>query len=116
STHGGQRVLADAMRTTFDVKDWQLSPAVVNHLAKQCRVEATDTGRQVAEYLDRIRIAEQLLAPCVSFFGYLLSSDGQRLADGAASVRKQWGSGLRSVDPKALEAIEPELIDASGER
>jgi len=116
STHGGQRVLADAMRTTFDVKDWQLSPAVVNHLAKQCRVEATDTGRQVAEYLDRIRIAEQLLAPCVSFFGYLLSSDGQRLDDVAASVRKQWGSGLRSVDPKALEAIEPELIDASGER
>jgi hypothetical protein len=115
STHGGQRVLAKAMKTTFDVKDWQLSPIMVNHLAKQCRAEATDIGRQVAEYLDRVRIAEQLFAPCVSFFGYLLSSDNQRLDDVAVSVRKQWGSGLRSVDMKALEAIEPELIDASGE-
>jgi hypothetical protein len=116
STQGGQRLLADAMKTTFDMKDWRLSPAAVNRLAKQCRTEASDTGRQVAEYLERIRVAEQLLAPCVSLFAYFLSSDNQRLDDVAVSIRKQWGTGLRSVDQKALEAIEPELIDASGER
>lgn len=116
STLGGQRILADAMASTFDVKEWQLSPQVVNQLAKLCRAEASDRGRQVAEYLDRIRIAEQLLAPCVSFFAFLLASDNQRLDDVASSVRKQWGSGLRSVALKALEALEPELIDASGER
>jgi len=116
STQGGQRLLAEAMKTTFDVKDWQLSPAVVKHLAKQCRAEAGDTGRKVAEYLDHIRIAEQLLAPCVSLFAYSLSSDNQRLDDVAVTIRKEWGPELRSVDPKALEAIEPELIDASGER
>lgn len=116
STQGGQRLLADAMKTTFDMKDWQLSPVAVSHLAKHCRATAGDTGRQVAEYLERIRVAEQLLAPCVSLFAYFLSSDNQRLDDVALSIRKQWGPGLRSVDQKALKAIEPELIDASGER
>lgn len=116
STQGGQRLLADAMKTTFDMQDWQLSPAAINHLAKQCRAKAGDTGRQVAEYLERIRVAEQLLAPCVSLFAYFLRSDNQRLDDVALSIRKQWGPGLRSVDQKALEAIESELIDASGER
>ena len=116
STQGGQRFLAQAMRTTFDVNDWRLSSAVVNHLAKQGRTDASDIGRQVAVYLDRIRITEQLLAPCVSLFGYLLSSGNQRLEDVAISVRKQWGPGVRSVDPKGLEAIEQELTDVSGER
>ncbi|WP_141654371.1 hypothetical protein [Candidatus Nitrospira nitrosa] len=116
STQGGQRLLAEAMKTTFDVKDWQLSPVVVSHLAKQCRAKSGDTGRKVADYLEHIRLAEQLLAPCVSLFAYSLSSDNQRLDDVAVTIRKEWGPELRSVDPKALEAIEPELIGASGER
>ena len=116
ATEGGQRLLADAMKTTFDIKDWRLTPASVNHLAKQCRTGADDTGHQVAEYLDRIRIAEQLLAPCVSLLAFLLTRDNQPLDEVAESVRKEWGSGLKSVNPKALEGLEFELVDASGER
>lgn len=115
STRGGQRLLADAMKTTFDLEDWRLTPSALNHLAKLCRVGVNNTGQQVAEFLDRIRNVEQLLAPCVSLFSYFLSSDNQRLDDVAVSVRKQWGPGLRSLDTKSLEAVEPELIDASGE-
>lgn len=116
STQGGQRLLADAMKTAFDIDDWRLTPAGLNHLAKTCRSEPGDTGKEVAEYLDRIRIAEQLLAPCVSLFSFLLSNDDQPLDEVASRVRKAWGPVLRSVDPKALEAIEPELVDASWER
>jgi|ERR1043166_6621546 hypothetical protein len=115
STHGGQRLLAETMKTTFGIEDWRFSPAAVSHLAKQCRAQTSETGGQVGEYLERIKMAEQLLAPSVSLFAFLLRSDNQLLDDLTVSVRKQWGPGLRSVNWKALEAIEPELIDASGE-
>ena len=115
STHRGQRVLADAMRTTFDVEDWRLSPAAVNHLTKHCRAEGSEAGRLAAGYLDRIRVAERLLAPCVRLFAFLLSSTNQPLDVAAESVRKRWGPTQASVDLKTLEQIEPELIAAGGE-
>lgn len=114
STQGGQRLLADAMRKTLSMQDWRLSSVSVSHLAKSCRAEASDAGRQVAIYLDRITVAEQLLAPCASFFSYLLQNDKQRLDDIAASMRNQWGSGLGSIDSERLKEIKPELVDASG--
>jgi hypothetical protein len=114
STQGGQRLLADMMKTTLNLEEWRLTPSAVNHLAKLCRAEVNDTGQRVADFLDRIRTAEQVLAPCVSLFSYLLSSDNQRVDDVAANAQKQWGPAIRSVDTKAIEAIERELIDASG--
>jgi hypothetical protein len=115
ATHGGQRILAEAMRTTFDVDDWRLSATAINHLAKKCRTEAGETGRQVASFLDEIRTAELLLAPSSSLFAFLLSNDGQRLDSVAARVRKQWGPSIHSVAPKALAAFDRDLVDGSGE-
>ena len=115
STQGGQRLLANVMKTTLAIEDWRLTPSNVQHLAKVCRDGVDDTSQEVAEFLDQIRNAELLLAPCVSLFAYFLSSDNQRLDDVASKVRKQWGPGLASVDTKALEAIEPKLTDASGD-
>jgi hypothetical protein len=99
---------------TFDRDVW-LTPSGLRHLAKLCRGEGGETGPQVAGFLDRIRSAEQLLAPSVSLFAYLLGSDGQPVNGVAESVRKQWGPSLRTVDLKALEAIESELVATSGE-
>jgi hypothetical protein len=84
-------------------------------LAKQCRAEGSEPGRQTAEFLDRIRIAERLLAPSVRLFAYVLSSTNQRVEDAASSVRKRWGSGIRSIDLRALEGIEFEFLATSGD-
>lgn len=59
--------------------------------------------------------AEQLLAPSVRLFAFLQSSDGRAMKSVVEDVRKHWGPGFRSVDPKALDAIETELMGASGE-
>ena len=101
-TGGGQRLLADVLKSTFTVSDWALSPPTVSDLAKRCHSEKNEVGDRVAAYLERILAAEQLLAPSVSFFGYLLSSDGQTVDDVARSVKKQWGKGLRTVDVAGL--------------
>lgn len=114
-TKGGQKLLAEVLKTTFDVPKWRLSAAVVRDMAKKCRSEKSDVGDQVAAYLERILAAEQLLAPCVNLFGYLLARDGQRIDEVVKSVKKQWGSGVRSIDVAALQSIEAELRDASGE-
>ena len=114
-TKGGQKLLAEVLRSTLKVPNWELSPAAVRDMAKKCRTEKTDVGDQVAAYLERILAAERLLAPCVSFFGYLLGSDGQSLDNVAKSVKDRWGSGVRSIDVVALQSIEIELRDASGE-
>jgi hypothetical protein len=114
-TKGGQKLLAEVLKSTLKVPNWELSPVAVRDMAKKCRTEKTDVGDQVAAYLERILAAEQLLAPCVSFFGYLLGSDRQSLDNVAKSVKKQWGSGVRSIDVAALQSIETELRDASGE-
>ena len=113
-TQGGQRVLVEAMKTTFDVEDWRLNAGCgdPSREAVPSRGRPRAAGRRLpGSNPDRRAVARA----GVSLFGYLLGSDNQRLDDVAASVRKQWGPGLRSVDPKALEAIEPELTDASGE-
>lgn len=114
-TMGGQRFLATAMRSTFKQPDWRLTPAGVRHLAKQCRPEE-ELGRRVADNLEKIRTAEQLLAPAASLFAFLLANDNQHLDDVVRSVRKQWGVKVATLDPEALAQMEPELVDASGDR
>lgn len=115
STAGRQRLLAGVLRKELGSDELPFSPGLVGHLAKQCRSQQGELGAAVAMYLERIRRAEQLLAPSVRLFAFLQSSDGQVLKQIVEDVRKHWGPGLRSVDRKALEAIEPELMGASGE-
>jgi hypothetical protein len=115
STNGGQRLLASGMHSTFKQRDWELTPAGVGHFAKQCRGEG-ELGRQVASNLEKIRIAEQLLAPATSLFSFLLTRDNQPADEVVRSVRERWGAKVSTIDPAALESIEPELVDASNDR
>ena len=79
-THGGQRLLVEALRTTFDVEDWSLNPMSIQHLAKRCRTRGS-RGAEVAGFLEHIRIAEQLVAPAARLFMLLLGCDGQLPCD-----------------------------------
>lgn len=115
TTSGGQRLLAAAMQSTFKQGDWRLTPPGLRHLAKQCQSN-DELGQRVADIIEKICIAEQLLAPSVSLFAFLLANDNQRIEDIVQSVRKQWGMKVPTVDPQALGEIESELVDSSGDR
>jgi len=110
-TKGGQRVLVEALKTTFDFKDWSLEPSAIRHLAKKCRAQP-GPGKDTADLLERIRITELLLAPAARLFMLLLSCDGQLPGDVSMVVRKQWGPKVESVDPDAIESIRAEFADA----
>jgi len=114
ATLGGQRLLATAMQSTFELADWQLTPPGVRHMAKQCR-SAGELGENVANNLERICCVEQLLAPSVSLFAFLLTNDNQRIGNITGSVRKRWGAKISTVDPEALGAIANKLVDAAGD-
>lgn len=113
-TGGGQAILARAMESTFDDKDWTLSPARLRHLAKRCRA-AGDIGNAVADRLERIRTAELLLAPSAALFGVMLASDGQTVAELSCVVRRHWGASVRTVDVDATASLETELRDSTGD-
>ena len=112
---GGQRLLVEALKTTFDVEDWSLDPAAIRHVAKECRAQL-GRGVVVADFLERIRVAEMLLAPAARLFMLLLGCDGQSPRDVSMAVRKQWGPRVASVDPDAIEAIRNEFVGAEGEQ
>ena len=114
-TQGGQRQLVDALKTTFDAKDWSLEPATILHIAKQCRAQG-GRGAEVADFLEQIRIAELLVAPAARLFMLLLGRDGQLPADVSAEVRKQWGSKVASIDPDAIEVIRGEFGNTQDEQ
>ena len=111
-TGGGQRLLVEALKTTFDVEDWSLKPAVILHLAKRCRTLGS-CGEGVAAFLERIRVAELLVAPAARLFLLLLGRDGQRPQDVSADVKKQWGAKVGSIDPEAIEGIRGEFAEAA---
>jgi hypothetical protein len=113
-TLGGQAILARAMESTFGEEGWTLSPPRVRHLAKRCRAEG-EIGTAVAERLERIRTAELLLAPSAALFGLLLTSDGQTVPELARSVRRQWGTSVRTIDPDSTASLETELRDSTGD-
>lgn len=113
-TQGRQEALATALQETLDEDSWFWTPARVRHLAKRCR-SLGPAGMVAATRLERIRVAEQLLAPCAALFGLVLASDGQKLSDVARAVAKQWGTKMGSVDALAVSDLESELRDSTGD-
>jgi hypothetical protein len=113
-TQGGQRVLVEALKTTFDVEDWSLEPAAIRHIAKRCR-EQGGRGGDVADFLERIRVAELLVAPAARLFMLLLGCDGQLPRDVSAAVRQRWGPKVLSIDPDAIDGIRGEFASAQDE-
>jgi len=113
-TQGGQRVLVEALKTTFDVEDWLLQSAAIRYVAKRCRAEG-GRGAEVADFLERIRIAELLVAPAARLFMLLLGCDGQLPHDVSAAVRQQWGPKVASIDPDEVEGIRSEFANTQDE-
>ena len=113
-TDGRQAAVATALDETLDDKSWELSTARVGHLAKVCR-RLGQAGEAAAARLERIRIAESVLAPSTTLFGLLLGSDGQTVPDLEKLVRRQWGAGVGTINPSAVGDLEIELRDSTGD-
>ena len=112
-TDGRQEAVATATEESLDkgAQDW--SPAHVSHLAKRCH-ELGEPGEAAADRLERIRVAEQLLAPAASLFELLIASDGQAVSQVASAIRTQWGKSVPTIDLEPIQALEPELRDSTG--
>ena len=114
-TQGRQAALATALQDTIGDVQWQWSPARVGHLAKICR-GLGPAGEEAAFRLERIRVAEALLAPAADLFNLVLANNDQTLADVARATKTSWNSGLKSLPLKAISELEPELRDAIGDK
>ena len=107
--HGRQRIFAELLIESLEIKDWQLSPLSLWSLATSARRHG-ERGAEVAHHLQRICTAERLLAPAVALFEYALGCEGQRPKDIAASVKQQWGTALRTtLDLGAIQELESAL-------
>ncbi len=108
-TQGIQRVFAELLTETLEERDWVLTPESIRALVVRAGIRG-DVGRKLGHRLERIRVAELLLAPAVAFFEHVLGCDGQPMTAIAEGVRQHWGAGPgRTIDIGATEALESEL-------
>lgn len=113
-TDGRQAALVTAIDAIAGDDDWTMSPARARHLAKTCR-PLGPAGEAAAVRLERIRVAEELLAPCAALFDLVLASDGQSLADVGGLLKRRWGARVATIDPDAVAELEIELRDSTGD-
>ncbi len=113
-TQGQQQVFAELLAETLDEPDWALTPETIRTMADRALKHGA-VGEQLASRLERIRAAESVLAPAAAFYEHLLGCDGQTPDAVADEVRRHWErTAASTIDPKAVEALEPELR-ASGD-
>jgi len=110
-TTGKQAALATAIDGTLGNDDWTWSPASVGHLAKACR-KLGEVGGDASRRLERIRSAEQLLAPSDVLFDLVLGSGDQRISEVASGVQSVWGQRVSTIDVSAIRQLEVELRDS----
>ncbi len=109
-----QKAVALAVEQTLDNQYWQLSPAHVRQLAKACSSTGS-AGEAATHCLERIVLAEQLLAPAVSLFDLLMGSDGQTLGSVAGTIERVWGHKVPTCDGNRIRELETELRDSTGD-
>jgi hypothetical protein len=108
ATKGLQRRLAGLIEAANKRTAFVLSPAAVKALSKEAAREGME-GERLAEKLDRIAIAESVLAPASLLFGYLLGCADSPIEKIIKHIREVWGPGLRTIDVDAVQKVSKEL-------
>ena len=75
-TEGRQEIVVDALEETIADEEWGFAAPRLRHMAKRCRASGA-VGSEAARRLERIRAAEQVLAPAAALFDLILGADGQ---------------------------------------
>jgi hypothetical protein len=105
-TGGRQRQLAELVQTNLEA--FALAPPALKQWSRMAR-ERGPTWHSLSDRLDRIRIAETVLAPVSGLFTWLLGFDGQDKQIIVQELKKHWGSGLATVELEAFRDLEREF-------
>jgi hypothetical protein len=104
TTKGKQRQLASLLTETLIAPSFYWAPTTIRQLAKAANSRGGD-WQPLAFDLEQIRISESVLAPTSLLFDYLLGSDGCPIKEIAASIEKQWGEGLSTIESESLGSM-----------
>ena len=114
-TDGRQSQLAEILEAHHDSGEFSWQPGAVMSFAKTAARRGPN-WRPLASRLERIAVAESVLAPAAALFGYLLSCHGVTPEDIAQRLANAWGArGLAMIDTKAFAELESELADGVAE-
>jgi len=113
-TEGRQEIVVDALEETIADEEWGFAAPRLRHMAKRCRASGA-VGSEAARRLERIRAAEQVLAPAAALFDLILGADGQTVGEVASAVRRAWGPKLTTIDADETRELEAELRDATAD-
>ena len=104
TTEGKQRQLASLLTETLIDTSFHWAPTTIRQLANAANSRGGD-WQPLAFNLEQIRITESVLAPTSLLFDYLLGSDGCPIKAVVASIEKQWGEGLSTIESDSLGSM-----------
>jgi hypothetical protein len=96
--------LASLLTETLIDTSFHWAPTTIRQLANAANSRGGDWQPLVFD-LEQIRITESVLAPTSLLFDYLLGSDGCPIKAVAASIEKQWGEGLSTIESESLGSM-----------
>ncbi|MBE2283839.1 MAG: hypothetical protein IAE77_10320 [Prosthecobacter sp.] len=96
-----QRLAVLTMPEVLRVSRPELSPP----LLREWRDRAAGHSSTLAENLERVRVAETVLAPAVWLFSWLLGRDGQKLAAVEKDLRQEWGTAFAKLEVDAFAKL-----------
>lgn len=109
-----QTALSECLSKLPAGRDFELSTGVIRALTRSARAAGT-TGRDLATWLEKIRLCESLLAPIYRLFNWLLSQDGQRLDTVVGVLGKQWGRKSPWLDAAGFAELKGDISAAVGD-
>jgi hypothetical protein len=114
-TEGRQAQLAELYTPHYAQGSFPWTPSSIKSLSREA-VKRGTAWNGLAWRLDRIAIAESVLAPAAFLFSYLLGCNGATSPEVAVRIRNAWGrNGVASVDARAFQQLESELSHGTAE-
>lgn len=107
-TDGRQEQLAALVEQTVLDEENPLTPGWLREWSRRAR-DKGEAWHSLADRLDRIRIADSLLAPASGLFTWLLAFDQVETEAVAARLEAAWGAGLEDLDLEFIRRLKPEL-------
>jgi hypothetical protein len=80
-----------------------------------CRYSADALDKLVADWLDKIRLLEFVLAPAEQVFDFVLGQRGQSLNSASKELQRRWQGAFGHLDETRLSELAPALNHGLGE-
>lgn len=113
-TEGRQLQLVDLLERHFAEGSFPWIPRAVLSLSREAALRG-EAWSGLAWRLERIAVAEAVLAPVAALFIYLLGCHGVAVPEVARRIESDWGKRVASVNAAAFAQLEPELAHGETE-